>query len=172
MSKVDDEGNWKRRKVANAEEDDEEAEGDEEKGSNEKSEDKEGGDKAEPMETSEAAGDAEAAEGEGAQEKEKEPSKKEEEEEDEEEEDKKETKSKSKKDDESMDESIWSEVDRDIGSLLDAVDGEGEAESLNEDELLNPKQDDSSGKGTRGRNKAIRGGGSVAAKATRGRKKK
>ncbi|KAJ9573831.1 hypothetical protein L9F63_008783, partial [Diploptera punctata] len=164
MSSVDDEGNWKRRKVANAEEDEEDIEEKGDKTQNETSD-------KEIKKEADVKGEAEA---EREEEKEKESPKKEDgdEEKEEEEEEEEEEKDKSKnKNDESGDDNIWSEVDQDIGNLLDAVEAEGENESLNEDELLNPKQDESSGKGTRSRNKAVRGG-SVAAKATRGRKKK
>lgn len=175
---VDDEGNWKRRKVANAEDDDEDADvptvTDDDRVSEAtatnpiKEEISEkiptnGSQKYDPLEA-----DAEESNpGDESKDAESETPVKEEEEE----------KVKIKKDDAAADaeDNLWAEVDRDIGSLLDAVDGEGETESLNEmmeDDLLAVKQEsDSPAKGSRNstRNKGTRG--SLAARA-RGRKKK
>ncbi|PSN42300.1 hypothetical protein C0J52_11137 [Blattella germanica] len=170
MNTADDEGNWKRRKVASDKDEDED--GDTEKGENAQNESKEGEDEEDekddgaeekeeetPMETEECDGKKSEKQGKDeAADDEK---------------DGKDSKERLKKESDSVDDQLWSETDRDIGNLLDTVDGEGGDEDLNEEELLNPKNDsDSPGKGTRSsRNKAIRGGGS-ANKAVRGRKKK
>jgi len=177
MSTVDDEGNWKRRKVANAEEEDEDADADVCAAPDDarvidkvvtkpvvKEETSEkvptnGSEKYDPLEA-----DAEESnpEDESKDAQSEMPVQEEEE--------------KGKiKDDTLGDDNLWAEVDRDIGSLLETVDGEAETESLNEmmeDELLAVKQEpDSATRGGRGsqRNKATRG--SPAAK-TRGKKKK
>jgi hypothetical protein len=177
MSTVDDEGNWKRRKVASAQEEDEDADADvctvpdetrvsETVATNpvakEETSEKvptNGSEKYDPLEA-----DAEESnpEDESKDAQSEVPVKEEEE--------------KVKlKDDTIGDDNLWAEVDRDIGSLLETVDGEAETESLNdmmEDELLAVKQEpDSATRGSRGshRNKATRG--SPAAK-TRGKKKK
>ena len=177
MSTVDDEGNWKRRKVANAEEEDEDADADICTAPDEarvtdavvtkpvvKEETSEkvptnGSEKYDPLEA-----DAEESnpEDESKDAQSEIPVQEEEE--------------KGKiKDDTLGDDNLWADVDRDIGSLLETVDGEAETESLNdmmEDELLAVKQEpDSATRGSRGshRNKATRG--SPAAK-TRGKKKK
>jgi hypothetical protein len=179
MATVDDEGNWKRRKVANAEDEDEDAdvptvtEDDRvsEAGATNptiKEEPSEkiptnGSQKYDPLEA-----DAEESNpGDESKDTESEVPVKEEEEVE---------KVKVKKEDApDGEDNLWAEVDRDIGSLLEAVDGEGDTESLNEmmeDELLAVKQEpDSPAKGSRNsaRNKATRG--SLAARA-RGRKKK
>lgn len=177
-STVDDEGNWKRRKVANAEEEDEDADADVCTAPDEsrvidtvvtkpvvKEETSEkvptnGSEKYDPLEA-----DAEESnpEDESKDAQSEMPVQEEEEE-------------KGKiKDDTLGDDNLWAEVDRDIGSLLETVDGEAETESLNdmmEEELLTVKQEpDSATRGSRAsnRNKATRG--SPAAK-TRGKKKK
>lgn len=181
MTTVDDEGNWKRRKVANADDDDEDADADadvptetddrvsEAAATNpiikEDSSEKmptNGSQKYDPLEA-----DAEESNpGDESKNTESETPVKEEVEE----------KVKIKKEDAADGEdNLWAEVDRDIGSLLDAVDGEGETESPNEmmeDDLLAVKQEpDTPAKGSRNstRNKATRG--SLATRA-RGRKKK
>jgi hypothetical protein len=177
VNTVDDEGNWKRRKVANAEEEDEDADADvcmapDEARVNEtvttnpvvKEETSEkvptnGSKKYDPLEA-----DAEESnpEDESKDAQSETPVKEEEE-------------KLKMKDDTIGDDNLWAEVDRDIGSLLETVDGEAETESLNdlmEDELLAVKQEpDSATRGSRSshRNKAVRG--SPAAKA-RGKKKK
>ncbi|PNF28827.1 hypothetical protein B7P43_G04423 [Cryptotermes secundus] len=174
---VDDEGNWKRRKVANAEDDDDDADVptvtddrvSEAAATNliikEEPSEKiptNGSQKYDPLEA-----DAEESNpGDESKDTEPETPVKEEEEE----------KVKIKKDDTADGEdNLWAEVDRDIGSLLEAVDGEGETESLNEmmeEDLLAVKQEpDSPAKGSRNstRNKGTRG--SLATRA-RGRKKK
>jgi hypothetical protein len=184
MSTVDDEGNWKRRKVANAEEDeDADADADADvpeatdvgRVSEEAATDpvvKEevsetvptnGSQKYDPLEA-----DAEESNPED-EDKDSQPQMsvtKDEEEE----------KAKVKKENSIVgDDTLWAEVDRDIGSILETVDGEGETESLNdmmEDELVTVKQEaDSPARGGRNstRNKATRG--SLTPKA-RGRKKK
>jgi hypothetical protein len=178
MSTVDDEGNWKRRKVANAEEEDEDADVSTATDGGRVSEaaatdpvvkeeisetaPTNGSQKYDPLEA-----DAEESnpEDENKDTQSQVPAKDEEEE-----------KVKVKKENSIIgDDNLWAEVDRDIGSLLDTVDGEGETESLNdmmEDDLLTVKQEtDSPAKGSRNstRNKATRG--SLAAKS-RGRKKK
>jgi hypothetical protein len=178
MATVDDEGNWKRRKVANAEDDDEDVDvptvSDSDRVTEaaaanpvikEETEEKiptNGSQKYDPLEA-----DAEESNpGDESKDVVSETPVKEEVEE----------KVKTKKEEApDGEDNLWAEVDRDIGSLLDAVDGEGETESLNEmmeDELLAVKQEpDSPAKGSRNstRNKATRG--SLAARA-RGRKKK
>jgi hypothetical protein len=175
MATVDDEGNWKRRKVTNAEDEDEDAdvpavtenERVSEAGATnatikEEASEKtptNGSQKYDPLEA-----DAEESNP-GDESKDTEPEAPAKEEDDE--------KTKAKKED--GEDNLWAEVDRDIGSLLEAVDGEGETESLNEmmeDEILAVKQEaDSPAKASRNsaRNKATRG--SLAARA-RGRKKK
>jgi hypothetical protein len=184
MSTVDDEGNWKRRKVANAEDEDEDADTDVPTATDDgraseaaatdpvvKEEISEtvptnGSQKYDPLEA-----DAEESNPEDEnKDTQSETLAKDEDEEEEEE------KVKVKKENSIIgDDNLWAEVDRDIGSLLDTVDGEGETESLNdmmEDELLTAKQEtDLPAKGSRNstRNKATRG--SLAAKP-RGRKKK
>lgn len=175
---MDDEGNWKRRKVANAEDDDEDADvpavtqdervseaGAANPAMKEEVSEKtatNGSQKYDPLE----ADGEESNPGDESKDTEPEAPAKEEEEE--------KTKGKKEVAPEGED-NLWAEVDRDIGSLLEAVDGEGETESLHEmmeDELLAVKQEpDSPAKGSRNspRNKATRG--SLAARA-RGRKKK
>lgn len=177
MSTVDDEGNWKRRKVANAEEEDEDADvsvttanddrGKEVAGTKlekeEEAEDKQptnGSQKYDPLEA-----DAEESNPEDERKDAQAESKGKEEED----------KTKVKKEDSLVaDDNLWAEVDRDIGNLLDTVDGEGETESLNDmidDDLAPAKQEtDSPSRGRNSaRNKATRG--ALAARA-RGRKKK
>lgn len=184
MNTVDDEGNWKRRKVANAEED-EDADADalvstptdggkvSETAAATNPVVKEdiseavptnGSQKYDPLEADAEESNPED-ENKGTQSQT--PVKEEEEEED---------KVKNKKENSIVgDDNLWAEVDRDLGSILDTVDGEAETESLNdmtEDELLNIKQEsDSPAKVSRNssRNKATRG--SLTPK-TRGRKKK
>ncbi|XP_021926329.1 zinc finger protein on ecdysone puffs isoform X2 [Zootermopsis nevadensis] len=185
MNTVDDEGNWKRRKVANAEED-EDADADalvstptdggkvSETAATTNPVVKEdiseavptnGSQKYDPLEADAEESNPED-ENKGTQSQT--PVKEEEEEE--------EDKVKNKKENSIVgDDNLWAEVDRDLGSILDTVDGEAETESLNdmtEDELLNIKQEsDSPAKVSRNstRNKATRG--SLTPK-TRGRKKK
>jgi hypothetical protein len=178
MSTVDDEGNWKRRKMANAEEEDEDADvstaTDDGRASEAAATDtvvKDESSEKVPTNGSQKYDPLEADEEESSPEDENKDTQSQTQVKEEEEE-----KVKAKKEDNIVgDDNLWAEVDRDIGSLLDAVDGEGETESLNdmmEDDLLAVKQEtDSSTRGSRNstRNKAVRG--SLAARA-RGRKKK